>query len=128
MNAAARARTPGPLRPHPRLAAGLSLVPGLGQLCTCQPGKAFHYLLGSLLPMGASIALLVVSIGLGRGLIAGGAAVWAMLLALVAVVLFLVLFVVGLYSWASAAVDAYQSAGEIRSGAAPAPQRRYFHL
>ena len=116
------------LRPHPRLAAGLSVVPGLGQLCTGQPRKALHYLLGSLLPLAASLALLVASIGAGRGLIAGGAVVWAMLLALVAVLLFLVLFVLGLYSWASAAVDAYRSATEIRSGGEPARERRYFHL
>jgi hypothetical protein len=115
------------LRLSPRLSAGLSLIPGLGQLLTGQPGKALHYFLWTLVPLGGSLALLVASIGFGQGLIAGGAVLWAMLLAAAAIVVFLVLFVLGLYVWASAALDAHRSAGEIRAGSRPAAERRYVH-
>lgn len=115
------------LHTPPRLAAGLSLIPGLGQLATGQPRKAIHYFLWTVIPLAGSLALLVAAIGFGHGLIAGGAVVWAMLLALLVIALFLCLFVLGLFVWASAAVDAHQSAREIRTGAPPSRSRRYFH-
>jgi hypothetical protein len=107
--------------------ATLSLLPGLGQLVTGQPGKALHYLLWTLVPLAAAVALLVGAIDLGQGLIAAGAAIWAMLLALVAIALFLATFVLGLFVWASAVIDAHRSATEIRSGSPPAAERRYVH-
>ncbi|HYA00771.1 MAG TPA: hypothetical protein VEK76_10530 [Candidatus Binatia bacterium] len=113
--------------PHPRLCAGLSLVPGLGQLVTGQPGKALHYFLWTVVPLGASLALFVAAIGFGQGLISAGSVIWAMLLAICAIAVFLGLFVLGLFVWASAAVDAHRSAGEIRGGSPPSPERRYFH-
>jgi hypothetical protein len=115
------------VRSSPRLAAALSLLPGLGQLATGQPRKALHYFLWTVLPLAGSLALLVAAIGFGQGLIAGGAVVWAMLLALAAIALFLFLFILGLFVWASSAVDAHQSARERRAGSAPSPLRRYFH-
>ncbi len=115
------------LRSSPRLVAGLSVIPGLGQLATGQPRKALHYFLWTVVPLAGSLALLIAAIGFGQGLIAGGAVVWAMLLALGAIALFLCLFVLGLFVWASSAVDAHQSASEIRTGSAPSTMRRYFH-
>lgn len=113
--------------PRPRLSAGLSLIPGLGQLVTGQPGKALHYFLWTLVPIAGSLALLIVAVGFGHGLIAGGAVWLAMLLAGLVILVFLALFVLGLFVWASAAVDAHQSAREIRAGSPPARERRYFH-
>jgi hypothetical protein len=114
-------------RSSPRLAAGLSVLPGLGQLATGQPRKALHYFLWTLVPLTGSLALLIAAIGFGQGLIAGGSVALAMLLALAAIAIFLFLFVLGLFVWASAAVDAHLSAREIRAGAPPSPLRRYFH-
>ena len=113
--------------PHPRVCAALSVLPGLGQLATGQLAKALHYLLWTLVPLGGALGLLVGAFAAGRGLIANGAAIWAMLLALVAIAAFLAVLVLGLFVWASAAVDAHHSAAEIRSGSPPAPRPRYFH-
>jgi hypothetical protein len=115
-----------PLR-SPRLSAALSVVPGLGQAATGQPRKAIHYFLWTLVPLAGSVAMLVAAIGFGQGLIASGAVGWAMLMALAAIVVFLSLFVLGLFVWASAAVDAHLSAREILAGSSPAAERRYFH-
>jgi hypothetical protein len=115
------------VRSSPRFAAGLSVVPGLGQLATGQPRKALHYFLWTVVPLAGSLALLIAAIGFGQGLIAGGSVVWAMLLALATIAVFLSLFVLGLFVWASAAVDAHQSAQEIRTGSRPSALRRYFH-
>lgn len=115
-------------RAAPRVAAGLSIVPGLGQLYTGQPGKAAYYFLGSVVALVGSGLLIVNAVGFGHGLIAGGAVTGALLLALLAIVVFLGLLIAGLFLWASAAVDAYQSAREISAGETPAPGRRHFRL
>ena len=115
-------------RCDPRLAAGLSVVPGGGQLYTGQPRKAAYYFLGTGVLLLASAALIVNAVGFGHDLIAGGAVTGALLLALGAIVAFLGLLIAGLFLWASAAVDAYQSAREIRAGGVPDPGRRHFRL
>lgn len=115
-------------RPLPWLAAALSLVPGLGQLYTGQARKAPYYFLWSVLLLGAAFTLMVLAIGLGHSLIAGGSVAIAMLLALGAIVVFLVLLICGLFVWASAAVDAFQDAQQIRGGGAASPERRHFQL
>jgi hypothetical protein len=124
------ASTPAPAlrRSDPRLAAGLSTVPGLGQLYTGQPRKAGYYFAVTLLLLAAAILVIVNGVGLGHGLIAAGAVTGALLLALATIVVFLGLLIAGLFVWASAAVDAYHSALEIRAGGSPSPGRRHFRL
>lgn len=112
----------------PRTAALLSVVPGLGQLATRQPRKAVYYLAGTVLLIAGSVLLLTWAVGFGHDLIASGAVTGALLLALGMIVVFLSLFISGLYLWASAAVDAYASAAEIRATGAASPERRHFHL
>lgn len=123
-SAAARARR----EPSPRVAAALSIVPGLGQVWVGQPRKAPHYLIWTVLLIGGSVALLTWAVGFGHDLLASGAVTGALLLALGSIVAFLTLFISGLYVWASAAVDAWTSARELRAGETPSAERRRFRL
>jgi hypothetical protein len=114
--------------PSPRTAAALSIVPGFGQLVTGQPRKALYYLLGTVALVGGAVLLMTWAVGFGHDLIASGAVTGALLLALGMIVAFLSLFISGLFLWASAAVDAFASAREIREQGAASPERRHFRL
>jgi len=111
-----------------RVAAGLSIIPGLGQVYTGQLRKAAYYLVMTVLLLGGSVLLLTRGIGWGQSLIASGSVSVALLLALGVILLFLTLLIAGLFLWGSAAVDAWTSAREIASQGAASPRRRYFRL
>jgi hypothetical protein len=114
--------------PDPRLAAALSIVPGLGQVVERQPRKALHYFTWSVVLVAGAVLLMSWAVGFGHDLMASGAIAAALLLALGMIVVFLGLFISGLYVWASSAVDAYASARELREHGTTSPARRYFHL
>jgi len=98
------------------VAAGLSVLPGLGQLYNGQVVKALLYFFGALLTLGPAILLITTGEGIGHALL--GAHVFAVffLVAFLSVLIFLALFVIGLFIWASAAVDARRSATAICAG------------
>ena len=100
-------------RRDPRVAAALSVVPGLGQLYNFQPGKALFFLLSTVLTIGPAVLLITAGERLGTTLLHRGAGTAFLLLALGSVILFLALFLLGLAFWASAAIDARRSAIEI---------------
>jgi TM2 domain-containing membrane protein YozV len=110
---AAGAVTESGRRRDPRLAAALSVVPGLGQLYNLQPGKAAFFLLATVFTIGPAVLLITGGERLGTTLLHRGAGTAFLLLALGSVVVFLALFLLGLAFWASAAVDARRSAIEI---------------
>ena len=103
-------------RPHPRVAAGLSLLPGLGQLYNGQPRKALYFLLAIVLTLGPAVLLISFGERLGHSLIDQHAFALFLLVAFASVLLFLVLFILGLYLWASAAADARHTAISLREG------------
>jgi hypothetical protein len=105
--------------PSPGVAAALSVVPGLGQLFNRQPGRALYFLGGTVLCLGGSIALITGGERLGRSLLGAHAFVPFLLLALLSVVVFLALFVTGLFLWGSAAVDARLTALARQAGTEP---------
>lgn len=112
-----------------RVASGLSLVPGLGQLYNGQPRKALFYLLATAACIGPAVVLIMWGEGLGSGLLRGRSFGGFLLLALSSVLAFLVVFVLGLYFWASAVVDARCSALELTEGVPGADNRWwFFHL
>lgn len=109
-----------------RLAAGLSVVPGLGQLYNRQPRKAVFFLLATVLTLGPAVLLIMFGEQVGHGLIDRHAFTLFLLLAFVSVLLFLVLFVLGLFFWASAAADARRSALALHNGGGSEATRVWF--
>ena len=109
----------GALRPRvgrrrdPRVAAVLSVVPGLGQLYNLQPVKAAFFLLATILTIGPAVLLITAGERLGTTLLHRGDGTAFLLLALGSVIVFLALFLLGLAFWASAVVDARRTAIEI---------------
>jgi hypothetical protein len=60
-------------RPNWRIAVGLCVVPGLGQLYNGQPRKALFFLLGTLLTLGPAIVLIMYGEDIGHAMIVSGA-------------------------------------------------------
>lgn len=100
-------------RRDPRVAAVLSVVPGLGQLYNLQPVKAAFFLLATILTIGPAVLLITAGERLGTTLLHRGDGTAFLLLALGSVIVFLALFLLGLAFWASAVVDARRTAIEI---------------
>ena len=127
---AAEAGGVSPLRyPNPGLAAGLSVIPGLGQLYTWHPRKAAFYFLWTLFTIGPAILLIMAGQSIGHSLLTHKAGALFLLVALVSVFVFLGLILAGLFLWASSIIDAYQSAVALRAGdRETAARRRGFRL
>jgi len=103
-------------RRDPTIAGWLSIVPGLGQAYNGQFRKAVFFPIATL----ACILGSVVLISSGDRLSGYRIGVIAALLAgLVAVIVFMCLFVLGLAFWASSVVDARRSARDLSTGTAP---------
>jgi TM2 domain-containing membrane protein YozV len=100
-------------RRDPRVAAALSVVPGLGQLYNLQPAKAAFFLLATVFTIGPAVLLITAGERLGTSLLHRGAGTLFLLLALGSVIVFLALVMLGLAFWASAVVDARRTAVEI---------------
>ena len=116
-------------RPNPGLAAGLSIVPGLGQLFTGYPRKALNYFGWTVFTIGPAVLLLMAGQSLGHSLLPHGAGALFLLIALVSVVAVIGLFLAGLFIWASSIIDAYQTAQALAAGDVErAAQRRMFRL
>lgn len=112
-----------------RIAAGLSVVPGAGQLYNGQARKALFYALATLLTVGPAVLIITFGEQLGAGMLERHSFAGFLLLALGSVLLFLLVFVLGLYFWASAVVDARESARELSEGVPGADDRWwFFHL
>jgi cell division protein FtsW (lipid II flippase) len=119
-----------PLRcPNPGLAAGLSIVPGLGQLYTWHPRKALYYFAWTVFTIGPAVLLIMAGQNIGHSLLTHGSGALFLLIALVSVFLFIGLFLAGLFIWASSIIDAYQSAVAMKAGDLErAAQRKAFRL
>lgn len=104
-----------------------SVVPGLGQLLNGQPAKAARLFLGTVASLGVALWGFVEAVG-GKDWLTTTFGPLVVLIMLVAVVLFLGLFVYGLYLWGSAFIDAHASATALgREGEAPS-RIQFFHL
>jgi hypothetical protein len=116
-------------RPNPGVAAGLSIVPGLGQLYIGYPRKAVFYLFWTVFTIGPAVVLIMAGQAIGHSLLTHGSGALFLLIALVSVFAFLGLFLAGLFIWASSIIDAYQSAVALGAGDAErAARRRMFRL
>lgn len=111
-----------------RVAAGLSLVPGAGQLYNGQVAKARYYFAWAVGCLGADVLFFLGGSALGRQWIADGRLVMAMIFGMTAILVFIGLLVYGLFIWGSAVVDATAGAREITNAGAASPKLRYFHL
>lgn len=112
-----------------RIGVALSVLPGAGQVYNGQPRKAVFYFLATLLTVGPAVLLIMFGERAGSSLLEGKAFAGFLLLALVSVLVFLLVFVLGLYFWASAIVDARQSARELNEDVPGADNRWwFFHL
>src|SRR2546428_8936118 len=61
----------GTLRaPNRKIAAALTVVPGLGQLYNRQPGKAVSFFVGTLITLGPAVALIMAGERIGHSLLA----------------------------------------------------------
>lgn len=99
-----------------RVAVTLSVIPGLGQLYNGQWRKALFFLIGTILCLGPAVLLITAGEGFGRSLLDGHQTALFLLVAFVSVLAFLLLFVMGLFLWASAAADARRTAMALRDG------------
>jgi uncharacterized BrkB/YihY/UPF0761 family membrane protein len=99
-----------------RLAVALSLVPGLGQLYNGQWRKALFFLIGTVVCIGPAVLLITYGERLGRSLLDAGQLALFLLVAFVSVLIFLLLFIMGLFLWASAGTDARRTALALREG------------
>jgi hypothetical protein len=112
--------SPRPVRRRrPDVAATLSIVPGLGQLYNFQPRKALFFLLATVLTIGPSILLITGGERFGHDLLERKSFGPFLLVAFGSILVFLVLFLLGLTLWASAIVDARRSARELSEGRPP---------
>lgn len=106
-------------RRNANLAATLSVVPGLGQVYNLQFKKALFFVLATVLSIGPSILLITAGERFGHDLLERKDFGAFLLVAFGSVILFLVLFLLGLTFWASAIVDARRSARELSEGRPP---------
>jgi arabinogalactan oligomer / maltooligosaccharide transport system permease protein len=111
-----------PRRRNAQVAVGLSIVPGLGQVYNGQVRKALFFFLATLLTIGPSILLITGGERFGHDLLERKDFGAFLLVAFGSVIVFLVLFLLGLTFWASAIVDARRSARELSEGR-PGTQR-----
>ena len=112
-----------------RVAVALSVVPGLGQLYNGQWRKALFFLIGTLLSIGTAVLLITYGEHFGRSLLDGQHLALFLLVAFVSVMLFLFLFVVGLFLWASAIADARRTAMALsQDNADDAARTWFFHI
>ncbi len=127
---AAEASGISPLRrPNPYVATGLSLIPGLGQLYNGQPRKAVYYFVFTLLTIGPAILLITAGQAIGHGLLTRHSDGLFLIVALLSVLVFIGLFLTGLFAWGSSAIDAWLSAKALGSGNVEAASgRRMFRL
>lgn len=109
-----------------RLAAGLSLVPGLGQLYNGQWRKALFFFVGTVLCIAPAVVLITAGEHFGRSLLDSGLTALFLLVAFISVLVFLLLFVMGLFLWASAAADARRTAMALRDGRVGDAVRTWF--
>ncbi len=116
-------------RPNPGIAAGLSIVPGLGQLYNRHPRKGLFYLFWTVFTIGPAVLLIMAGQSVGHTLLTHGSGALFLLIALVSVFAFIGLFLAGLFMWASSIIDAYQSAVALAAGDPErSAQRRMFRL
>ena len=117
------------LRHDRRIAATLSIVPGLGQLYNGQWRKALFFLIGTIVCLGPAVLLITAGERFGRSLLDSQQVALFLLVAFVSVLVFLLLFVMGLFLWASAAADARRTAAAIHEGRPDdAAKTSFFHI
>lgn len=110
----------------PRVAASLSVLPGLGQLYNRQPRKAWFFFAATLLTLGPAVLLIMVGERVGARLLEDRRGSLFLLFSFGSVVVFLAVFLLGLTFWASSAFDARRSAQEINRGNLEAAGRWWF--
>ena len=98
------------------VAVALSVIPGLGQLYNGQWRKALFFLIGTVLCLGPAVLLITAGEKFGHSLLSGEQNGLFLLVAFLSVLVFLLLFVMGLFLWASAAADARHTAIALRDG------------
>jgi len=111
-----------------RIAAGLSFIPGLGQLYNSQPRKALFFLLTTALTLIPAVALITLGERVGHALLQRQQFAGFLLFSFGSILLFLGLLVLGLFLWASAVSDARRTAQDVRSGAAADGRWWFFKL
>ena len=112
------AREPSSLRHDRRIAAGLSILPGLGQLYNGQWRKALFFFIATLLCLGPAVLLITAGESFGHSLLDAQHFGLFLLVAFGSVLVFLLLLVMGLFLWASAAADARATAMALHEGRA----------
>lgn len=108
------------------IAVALSMVPGLGQLYNGQWRKALFFLIGTVLCLGPAVLLITAGERFGHSLLSGQQSGLFLLVAFLSVMVFLLLFIMGLFLWASAAADARRTAMALREGRSDDAVRTWF--
>ena len=117
-----------PRRRSWRVAVALCVVPGLGHLYNGQWRKALFFLLSTLFTIGPALLLITVGEGWCHSLLDQHHLALFLLVAFGSVLLFLLLFVLGLFFWASAVTDARRTAAAQAEGGEEAARTWFFRL
>jgi hypothetical protein len=113
-------------RPRWQVAVALSLLPGLGQLYNGQWRKAVFFFLTTVLTIGPAVLLITAGERFGHTLLDQHHLAFFLLVSFASVLVFLLLFVLGLFFWASAATDARRTAVARAEGGDEAAARTWF--
>lgn len=116
--------TPSRLRHDWRIALALSVVPGLGQLYNGQPLKGLRLLFGTVIALAGSIWMFL-ELAYHRSALYSDLGLLLLAVSLLAVVVFLAVFIYGLFLWSSALFDAHECARLLARGER-APRRICF--
>ncbi|MFN2569011.1 MAG: hypothetical protein ABR564_05345 [Candidatus Dormibacteria bacterium] len=111
-----------------RIAAGLSVIPGLGQLYNSQPRKALFFLVATTLTLVPAVTLITLGEGIGHALLQHRQFAGFLLFSFASILVFLGLVVLGLFLWASAVSDARRTAQDAATGKPTAGRWWFFKL
>ncbi|MGC8461095.1 MAG: hypothetical protein ACP5OR_04550 [Candidatus Dormibacteria bacterium] len=106
----------------------LSLMPGIGQFANGQGYKFWFYFPATLLSLGVGVGLLWIGASIGSNLLVAHDGILFLLVSLLGSVVGLLAIVLGLFFWASAAVDTYRSAHAMRVGSDEHEKWWFFHV
>ncbi len=106
----------------------LSIVPGVGQIANGQAYKSRFYFPATVISMAAGIGIFWLGAEVGPNLLVAHEGILFLAVSLLGAVVGLLALILGLFFWASAAVDTYRSAHALRVGTDEHEKWWFFHV
>ncbi len=106
----------------------LSLIPGVGQVMNGQAYKFWFYFPATLISLVIGVGLFWIGASIGPNMLVAHDGILFLAVSLVGAVVGFLAIVLGLFFWASAAVDTYRSAHAFRVGSDEHEKWWFFHV